>query len=137
MSSNKLEDSFLISSIDFHFLSMSSLICIKAQQHLLEKKKKEKKKSTGLVRETLKETGTPSKEVLSSFRLLDLSVKIAFSIVYIGLRTRSYRARHARYFQVMCPPESQLAPRSLTFQPLDGKEKRGGKKGKRERGSRL
>lgn len=95
MSSNKLEDSFLISSIDFHFLSISSLICIKAQQHLLEKKKKEKKKSTGLVRETLKETGTPSKEVLSSFRLLDLSVKIAFSIVYIGLRTRSYRARHA------------------------------------------
>lgn len=61
---------------------------------MLEKKKKEKKKSTGLVRETLKETGTP-KEVLSSFRLLDLSVKIAFSIVYIGLRTRSYRARHA------------------------------------------
>lgn len=128
MSSNKLEDSFLISSIDFHFLSISSLICIKAQQHLLEKKKKEKKKSTGLVRETLKETGTPSKEVLSSFRLLDLSVKIAFSIVYIGLRTRSYRARHALLLSRHVSSRKS-APRSLTFQPLDGREE--GKEGTR------
>lgn len=95
---------------------------------MLEKKKKEKKKSTGLVRERLKETGTPSKEVLSSFRLLDLSVKIAFSIVYIGLRTRSYRARHALLLSRHVSSRKSVSTQEPHFSAF-------GWEGRRERGN--